>query len=223
VANVTGANIFSASGFPVSFDADKDLWYADIVFNAPTTWSPFVRLALARFQPDSLTDCELSKVVMADFYQLANERIATVRPWSAPGSLRVQVTGPARGKSSLSRLDPPTPVRAEWLPQLMAVVESRPIGAPDMYIADDRGELGEAWLWEGSAVTMVGTVDSTGRGTWTADIMAPVAEAGREFRLLIYEGEQLAAEKVSGGQIVRDNDTVRPAYMDMIPLSYWLR
>jgi hypothetical protein len=31
---------------------------------------PFVRLALARFQPDSIPDAHLSRVILAEFIQL---------------------------------------------------------------------------------------------------------------------------------------------------------
>src|SRR5262249_52480910 len=39
-------------GFPATYDPDRKLWYVDLTLNLPTdTYMPFVRLALARYQP----------------------------------------------------------------------------------------------------------------------------------------------------------------------------
>jgi len=84
-------------GHPVHFDADRKLWYSDLTVNPGTaTFAPFVRLALARYQPYALTEAKLSRVVLADFAQLTPERAATVTsdPYN-PGSLRVSISGPA--------------------------------------------------------------------------------------------------------------------------------
>ena len=45
-----------------------------------SAYFPFVRLALARYQPDSMPECHLSPVVLADFTQLAPDRSLTVVP-----------------------------------------------------------------------------------------------------------------------------------------------
>ena len=60
------------------------------------TYAPFVRLALARYQPHALVSAKLSRVVLADFAQLTPERALTVTsdPY-APGVVRVAVSGPA--------------------------------------------------------------------------------------------------------------------------------
>lgn len=66
------------SGHEVSFDADRRLWYCDIVVNNGATYQPFVRLALARFQPRSIQGVELSHVTLADFAQLTADRTAAL-------------------------------------------------------------------------------------------------------------------------------------------------
>jgi hypothetical protein len=67
-----------AASFPVHDESDRNLWYADLKIDLGSLHYPFIRLALARYQPDSILGCELSRVVLADFVQLAPDRVATV-------------------------------------------------------------------------------------------------------------------------------------------------
>lgn len=62
----------------VGYDDARNLWYADIVVNPGETYFPFVRLALARFQPASVDGLHLSAAVLADFAQLTPDRLAIV-------------------------------------------------------------------------------------------------------------------------------------------------
>jgi hypothetical protein len=64
----------------VGFNPDLGLWYADIVVQPGAAYFPFIRLALARYQPNAMGNCHLSSVVMASFQQLAPDRMATVTP-----------------------------------------------------------------------------------------------------------------------------------------------
>ena len=51
----------------VRYDPDRDLWYCDIAVNpgnSERSYMPFVRLALARYQPNSLPGVHLSRVVL---------------------------------------------------------------------------------------------------------------------------------------------------------------
>ncbi|MGL4542594.1 MAG: hypothetical protein ACRCUI_08815, partial [Polymorphobacter sp.] len=86
----------------VGYDPTRALWYCDIVVRPGEAYFPFIRLALARYQPHSIGGCELSSVAMAAFQQLAPDRVATVTP--VDGSFqergrRIAVYGilPARG------------------------------------------------------------------------------------------------------------------------------
>ena len=42
------------AGHTVGYDPDRQLWYCDIQFDNPSAYTPFVRLALARYQPHSI-------------------------------------------------------------------------------------------------------------------------------------------------------------------------
>ena len=82
------------------FDPDRDLWYCDIDIDAGTSYFPFVRLGLARYQPSSIPGTHLSRVVTPEWAQLMPDRTATLgRP--RPGAARVTLRGPA-GYSSVA-------------------------------------------------------------------------------------------------------------------------
>lgn len=63
----------------VFYDDVRRLWYCDIEIAQGRSYWPFVRLALARYQPVSVDGAHLSDVVLADFMQLTADRWLTVR------------------------------------------------------------------------------------------------------------------------------------------------
>ena len=68
----------NVAGHPVLFDATRNLWYCDIAINTGATYTPMVRMALARYQPNSVSGVELSRIVLADIMSLEPGRTATV-------------------------------------------------------------------------------------------------------------------------------------------------
>ncbi|HSL56782.1 MAG TPA: hypothetical protein VK866_02970, partial [Acidimicrobiales bacterium] len=83
-----GGPVVRAVPHRVVYDAASDMWRCDIDLQLGSYW-PFVRLALARFQPAAIvasdppgspadTTLGLSPVVLADIVQLAPNRVATV-------------------------------------------------------------------------------------------------------------------------------------------------
>ena len=67
----------SVVGYPVHFDNERKLWFADIEMNVGDSYAAFIRLALVRFQPNSVQGAEISPVVRAEFAQLAPRRSAS--------------------------------------------------------------------------------------------------------------------------------------------------
>lgn len=65
-------------GHRPDFDAARKLWYCDLQVDAGPSYFPFVRLALARYQPSSIPGQHLSAVVFPDFAQLVAERTAAM-------------------------------------------------------------------------------------------------------------------------------------------------
>ncbi|MCA9694015.1 MAG: hypothetical protein KC636_30795, partial [Myxococcales bacterium] len=116
----------AVAGHEVAFDDERGLWFSDIELDTGDAYFPFVRLALARFQPRSVAGVEVSRTALADFVQLAPERLA----WLAedpedPQLVRVSVSGPAPRGGASSPLAAELRVRVEasqgeaddpWLP-----------------------------------------------------------------------------------------------------------
>lgn len=71
----------NVAAFDVQYNEERSLWYADLFVDPQmsTSYYPFVRLALARYQPYSVQGVELSPVVLADFIQLAPDRHLTIQ------------------------------------------------------------------------------------------------------------------------------------------------
>jgi hypothetical protein len=68
--------VFDVAGHEPVYDAARGVWFCDITFSTVNGYTPFVRLALARYQPHSIQGVELSRVVLADFAQLTPNRTA---------------------------------------------------------------------------------------------------------------------------------------------------
>ncbi|MFA5330016.1 MAG: hypothetical protein WC384_19625 [Prolixibacteraceae bacterium] len=100
--NYSGGNNLKANviGYPVHFDAERKLWYADLSIGPKNRYFPFVKLMLTRYQPDSLrisdTDVCLSNVVETDFIQLIPERkvkLEVIRRGGKAVQIRIEITG----------------------------------------------------------------------------------------------------------------------------------
>jgi hypothetical protein len=110
-----GGPVVRAVPHAVHFDADRDKWYCDIDLNIGSYW-PFVRLALARWQPNAIIAVDptgtpgsplaLSPVVLADIVQVAPGRTATVSVRRA-GPIGQFVTVALQGRGPI---DPSTTV-----------------------------------------------------------------------------------------------------------------
>jgi hypothetical protein len=88
------------AGFPVKFDAERKLWYTDLVIDPKERYFPFVKLMLARYQEHSLrisnSDVCLSQVVETDFIQLVPERKVTMvieRKGNQADRLKIEISG----------------------------------------------------------------------------------------------------------------------------------
>jgi len=84
----------------VFYDAQRQLWYCDIEVSPAQSYFPFVRLALARYQPVSLSGCHLSNVVLADFMALTPSRWLSVTPSASPMRRHVSVYGYSHSESA---------------------------------------------------------------------------------------------------------------------------
>jgi hypothetical protein len=84
----------------VFYDQVRKLWYCDIEIAAGGSYFPFIRLALARYQPTSSLGAHLSNVVLSDIIALTADRWLNVTPASEGRKVRVAVFGVGFDESS---------------------------------------------------------------------------------------------------------------------------
>ena len=160
-------------------------------------YSPFIRLALARYQPHALDDAKLSRVVLADFAQLTPDRalLVTSDPYH-PRSLNVTISGP----TPLG----PRPVYPDFPPlrnpptkptRIVVTVQER-----DPAIA---GDLGWRDAAAGTAVVSVDTDEqfreaqfpnSKYLALWSGRVQFTAVPKPQQYRLLIREYEYISAD-----------------------------
>jgi hypothetical protein len=175
---VANSWLLSVAGHEVSFDAARQLWYCDIAMDTGPSYYPFVRLALARYQPRSVWGAQLSRVALAEFVQLAPDRLAWISGMADnPRLVRVSVSGPAawyeKGTST---------------PTVMVVrVEMRHPGAGDK----------DVWLPTQSGLHLMGRTQITTAATvWSGLVPLPEPRGTMRFRLVVEEYEVMKADSV---------------------------
>jgi hypothetical protein len=179
----------------VFWHPDRKLWYCDIEIDAGDAYFPFVRLALARYQPHSVTGAHLSRVVMTDFIQIAPHRTAELS-FSRDG-VGVKVSGFAGRNhlANISRLpvfDPIADVagrsgvagRAAAAPggpapntTMRAALQHRVPGVP--------GDLG----WKTSAAIALSASASNFHVVWNGSLALPAGMQAGSHRILVTESE----------------------------------
>ncbi len=93
-----------ALAYNVVFDEDRQLYYADIPVVINQSYFPFVKLALARYQKNSVrvgmeSDCCLSKIVHTDWIQVVPARTTAVDVKGSKINVAVAGTAPFAGSS----------------------------------------------------------------------------------------------------------------------------
>lgn len=162
----------NVAGYEVDYDADRGLWFSDLEIDSGNSYYPFVRLALARYQPNSVTNAHLSRVALADFVQLSPERLATVMVNPAdPSEVNVSLCGPGYLDTSI---DSGTVIDIE------ISVEAQ--------VRNQQGEL--IWILVPQSVTTLSPAEiSTTRMTWAGKVNLPEEKGSMPFRLVIKEFE----------------------------------
>jgi hypothetical protein len=157
---------FTAVGHKVDYDDThgRRLWYCDIEMNMGEAYFPFVRLALARYQPQSVADAHLSRVVLADFAQMLPDRSASIT--FDP----IDMTTVRLAVSGLTYSGPGKAI-------MTATLQTQPPGSGDL-----------AWV-PVSTIRLVANTFGGPDTLWTAQITLPAPRGSRPFRLLIDESE----------------------------------
>lgn len=195
----------SVTGVPVVFDFDTQKWFADLTIDfGSLAYMPFIRLALARYQPRALPDAKLSPVVLADFAQLTPERSAvlTADPYH-PRRLRLTVSGPAPSGPQPLITEGPQPIEPVTVPTKVFVTLQR----RDSEIESDLGwqdaPAGDA------TITPQSTGDPTGLLRWSGSLAFDQHPEDGQFRLLIREYEYVSANYTEPGGAAVSSRTSR--------------
>lgn len=171
-------------GFDVAFDK-AGRCFCDIEVVTPS-YFPFIRLALVRYQPHSVSGASMSPLVMADFAQVAPERNISVVQ-AAGNMLAISVSGMTHDSpDAFGRMGN----------RFQVTVQRRIPGT-----TDDVG-----WLADTDAGFVV-TVDAAAPQPpilWSGVVTRPSTPVAGEYRLLIEElephtkfiGEEAPAERV---------------------------
>jgi hypothetical protein len=137
----------------VFFDEERRLWYCDIEINVGSSYYPFVRLALARYQPVSVSGAHLSNAVLADFMALAADRWLNVTRTGNEKVRQITVYGPnytdssghveAKKSPSMSLIDPITHKARTLTP-----ADVSPTSVFEVWLERLDKNLGEDFGWE---------------------------------------------------------------------------
>lgn len=217
-------------------------WFVDVALDdGPALW-PFVRLAVARYQPDAIAGCTLSPVGLTSWVQPLPGRTTTVnRPDDE--RVRVTVTGAVaflrplrvRGEEEAptpagDELDADTPTAGTAaLDRFLA--GSRTVHATVQVLPDGAGDL--EWRTVARRRLPVVGVGPTGtyRVTWSGELRLPVGPAREvpldlrtpgaqpRWRVLVEERELLDADPVDEPNLSGTPTRVaRVVYADAVPL-----
>jgi hypothetical protein len=181
-------------------DPSQQLWVCDVPVAVPASdYQPFVRLAVARYQPHSLPGFELSPVVLAPPVQILPQRTVTVSATASPDVVNVQVEGTTYHAGALP--DPPDPAAdfdgfmvngIEQPPNLVQVTLQQRIPGT----TDDAG-----WrptLIQGKADVFVSGIPAGGAGPgtllWEGTVTLPSGRSPGQYRILVTESQLLLSD-----------------------------
>lgn len=212
-------------GYRPEYDASRKLWFADIAVDPRSAIWPFLRLVVARYQPESIAGRHLSQLVRCDYVQIPLERTATLtRPDDR--TARVVLSGPVgyRGAADLDRIDASS---ADGLQALRARIgASRRVLArlqrASATIATDLGweTVSEVPLQIEGFDTASLTAAWVGRLELPEVVQARRPRAGLRWRVTIEETEWLDADPGSSAFSIvgRLPKLPRVVYLDHLPL-----
>jgi len=168
-------------GYVPRFEESSGLWCADVQVNADAAYMPFFRLAVGRYQKNSLNEeVSLSRVSTIDIVQPLPSRTLTILRHVQDPGITVTLWG------STYPIDDP---------RLAARVTAR------LYMGEaERRDLVPWRLVE--EVAEFDLVRDANRGLWSATTSLPPPQPGRVLRLLVVEREQMRDQRPGSQRIV---------------------
>jgi hypothetical protein len=135
----------------VFYDEERDLWYCDIEVATGRSYYPFIRLALARYQPVSVDGAHLSNIVLADFMSLAPDRWLNVQQTKDVRVRRVSVFGATYSDSAghaESERSPSMSLRiSDGSMMTLVPAAVSPSSVVEVWVERLNAELGEDFGW----------------------------------------------------------------------------
>ncbi|MFZ3493288.1 hypothetical protein ACODT5_08670 [Streptomyces sp. 5.8] len=200
--------------YPVQFDEEGDRWYADIDLSpvVAASYFPFVRLALARYQPHTAPGVpRLSPSVQTEPLQLPPHRRLVVTRTSGRASVVVDGLGPAGPRTNIVRTA--LQVRdGAGTAQAQAAYEHTDVPAPgdEAGVASDGAGIGSAgWT----------TIFRTSAGLGQIRELDIPGSGGRPLRIVVQEFETHPSTTNETGTVV--DGPGRLVYADIVPLGTW--
>jgi len=231
-----GAPTVTAVGIPWHYSAERQLYYFDVVLDAGAMYTPFVRLALARFQPYSLSGCHLSRVSRVDFAQLMADRTASIS-YRGTSNVDVTVSGyVARNRLAKTVLTMPTSLPSVHDPRSAVLATGTGSRAPstsaqqlgsgrvvrafvERRTAGKQQELG--WQPVGGAEVLAPLASKSGELTFAGSVPLPNMEDGAEYRLTVQELELFQTDPELGeGALPVQNPESLPLRSRLVYLDY---
>lgn len=201
-------------GYQPEYNADRQLWFVDVDLDPGASFWPFVRLAVARYQSDSLPGLDLGPVALCDFAQLTPERSTAVAR-THDGRIKVAVTG------------------SVGLPRPWTEVSGRTVGerlAPSrtMHVRLEKRvpAVGTDLGWQVVQAAVLPVLSSIGSFvTWEGYLDVPSSDPARpgrkttgNLRVVVEEEERLRADPPGPGESGPVRTSSRVVYLDQIVL-----
>jgi hypothetical protein len=180
-----------------NFDSTRGLWFCDIDVDVGNAYTPFIRLALARFQPSSVNnssgEVSLSRVVLAQYMQLAPNRSASLVVNASASALTVTVTGPT----------------------YFEIADQQGVGELRATLQERDTQIGNELGWNNlQQVTVGGSLGKEGVATWTATLKLPARPTPGRFRVLLEQFEILPTDGTATVPVTQPRIT----YTDIVPV-----
>jgi hypothetical protein len=195
LVTMAGKPVVTVVGYRPQYSESRKLWYVDVALDPGDHFWPFLRLAVCRYQPESIVGCHLSPPVRCDYVQLPPERTTSVSRTDET-HVRVVVSGPVGRRERLGHAPDPIEAMATAVDHnrmLIARLQRR-----DQKIASDlgwrtvatqklvlrgHGPLGHEAAW-------VGELDAGE----TIAFVRPESDGVAEWRVVVEEWERLESD-----------------------------
>ena len=179
-------------GYPPHYDKTRKLYYVDVAIDPGAAFWPFVRLVVARYQPDSLPGLHLSPTVRLDYSQMLPARTATLSRVAAD-RVHVVVNGPVGHRAEPNVSTDEAMASINFDARVIGRLEQR-----DPVITTDLG-----WVTRAGVVLGLGGFDpSTGNAAWEGTIGLPPGipferpGSSTEWRVTVEEFELFPSDRL---------------------------